>query len=320
MENSHRLFVCHVMPENTEKNNSVSHDLRWGYAMDVAIATAVLAMHNGLDDTYTNFLYSKFYQLLPKYNEVGFTESESLNDYERQCPQAEKPWSAHNICDFILALAHRDYAIQYNSEKWVKSKFKSVPVGLPRTRNRTLKARNYTPHTISRYRLYAGRLRMGLVSEKPILLKLSNGSWFRVEVDKEIIELTETRTDHWLHTRISTLPDVWQHIDELLSEVIQLDIKLSSEERMDSIMGLVAQMHWWISHGMPYRRGSAAIGDMLSKVVLQYHGVSTPCWKKGVAPDLEALCTSLDEYIVTYKLFFIKQPVFLNRKRSDDVL
>ncbi|WP_319548558.1 hypothetical protein [Desulfogranum marinum] len=310
MENMHRLFVNLRVRGAAGKNKLVNHDMRWAYSMDMAIATAVLAMSYGLEKSVIESLYVKFHRLLPKNKEPEYLEPAVLVSYCQHALPVDKRLSAHDICDFILALSHRSYAFKYESERWLASKFKAIPVGLPRTRNCTPVARNYTPHTFSMYQGYREQLRMGKVFEVPAIFDLCNNLWVRRVSTEAPIELTETRSDNWLHTRLSNLPLIWKHIDDLFNLCVELKSERNTAVKLKTVLGIAAQVHWWMSHGMPYRRGSAAVADMLSKAMLQYHNVSTPCWKVGIAPDLEAFCRTLDDYIEKYNLFFTKRPSF----------
>jgi len=71
----------------------------------------------------------------------------------------------------------------------------------------------------------------------------------------------------------------------------------------------VAELHWWLAHAMPYKRGSAAIVDMLTKTIWMHHRVKVHRWKAGVVPDLEAFMRPLEDFVAAYDSFFEAAPV-----------
>ncbi len=288
----HNLFI---------NNNSYEskHDLRWAYSMDIAISLAILALEYGLDEGDIKILQEEYMDLLPKKNEKEALSLEVYDYYKSHIIKANSSFNARDICDYILSLAHRRYAFKYNELKWKNSKFETVPIGLPRSKNRTKNARNYTSHQISAYKHYTKKLKYGKLYENVSIFTFDGSSWIKRD-SNETIELTETTKEHWLHTRITNIQRIWQHINLLLDATIKLKSTENNSYKLNYILGLTAQIHWWITHAMPYRRGSAAVGDMLSKVILSYHNINTPYWKIGIAPDLEAFCTSLDIYIKNY--------------------
>ncbi len=60
----------------------------------------------------------------------------------------------------------------------------------------------------------------------------------------------------------------------------------------------VGELHYVLSHAMPYARGSAAIGDALTKVIFGARGIQISPWKEGIAPDLEAFLTPSRQHFV----------------------
>ncbi|MBK1621666.1 hypothetical protein CKO42_25395 [Lamprobacter modestohalophilus] len=301
MSMSHRFFVSLL------ERDQQRHDLRWAATMDIAVARSVLALRFGLNERECAEIRTSFLEMLPKEGAPESMKPEALYYYTHYFPQPDTLWSCRDICDFILASHLRRYAIDYQLERWMASRFSGVPVGLPRTKNITKRARNYTPHHIKPYRSYAERLQDGLLHQELCVYGRNKRKWSVVSSNGLRMELTETNATHWLHTRIPLLPHIWEHLQRLLIITLELETQEKTDETLAAIIGMVAQIHWWFSHAMPYRRGSAAIGDMLSKTVLSYHGITTPCWRKGIAPDLEALCTALRDYIENYTTFFVSE-------------
>lgn len=317
MQNAHRLFVHLASPDDPDKTNLIKQDMRWAHSMDIAIATAVLAMRCGLDAESAQTRLAGFLRSLPGEGEPESLHPDAHARYSGRVLPADIPWGARDVCDFILAQAHRGYALQFDLDRWKGSRFKAVPIGLPRTRNKTPNARNYTPHGISAYRSFQGRLRMGKLFELPTVLEMSHDKWRHRPTEARPIELTETNGEYWLHTRLAEMDLVWRFLEVLLKEVLEQEQRPNDPEKLAEILGLVAQIHWWFSHAMPYRRGSAAIGDMLTKAILQFHQISTPCWRVGIGPDLEAFCRSIEDYVRAYPSMFVAPPRFINSSLRD---
>jgi hypothetical protein len=308
----HRLFVALADGGGESARWIRPQDLRWAHRMDVAIATAVLALRCGLSQSQVSAKYSEFTGMLPKQGEPESLSEAASMYYAKRDLLVERPWEARDVCDFILAAAHRKYALEYHGDRWLASRFKAVPVGVPRTRNRTPEARNYTPHGLPKYRSYAGRLRNGRLGMRLIVLRRARQGWSEQMMSDEPVDLTETSERDWLHTRISELDRIWAFIDVLVQETLGAGNAPEAEETRATVLGMVAQVHWWFSQAMPYRRGSAAVGDMLTKALLQFHGITTPSWREGVAPDLEAFCSGLEEYVAGYEALFVSPPRVVN--------
>lgn len=106
----------------------------------------------------------------------------------------------------------------------------------------------------------------------------------------------------------------WQILQAVLEALIaDLNSCATPQQRPLALLDGVAQLHWWFSQLMPYRRGSAAVADMLVRTVLDAHGLSTGPWAPGVAPDVEALVEPLDHYVQIYPTLFAEPPLLAQR-------
>lgn len=110
----------------------------------------------------------------------------------------------------------------------------------------------------------------------------------------------------WFHTNSAYFPKIRTHIDNLFDSAMKLRKHINSgqipqnEKSLKALTKLTGQIHWWFSHMTPFTRGSAGIGDMFSKVILDSCGIAVPKWRKGIAPDLEAFVTPQKEYMESY--------------------
>lgn len=283
---SHPLFVN---PE--EQDAPIAHDLRWALSMDIAMATAVLALKNGLHKSLVSHLHSEYCSMIPDEHSRCAVAKNKLPELVNWQIPPDTPWSAKQVCHFILASAHRKYAIHYQSEKWMKSHFGCVPVGVPRTTNTSLTARNYTKFTNSKYKSYQSRTTRGVTYQMlPDLTHRKSG--------QQQIPLTETTDSLWLHTRVCHLETIWEAVDALALDFFR------ASSRENAFQEHIPKIHWWLSQAMPYRRGSAAIADMFVRSLCRAKGISIGFWRPGIMPDLEALCRPLSSYCNDYQSFF----------------
>lgn len=102
----------------------------------------------------------------------------------------------------------------------------------------------------------------------------------------------------WLHTSGENTAKVMKYVEELYQRTQKADLPQAE------LIATVAEIQWWISHAMPYVRGSAAISDALSKALLLQHGIRPGRWKVGIMPDIKAFHTPREQYIREYASYF----------------
>ena len=133
-----------------------------------------------------------------------------------------------------------------------------------------------------------------------------DGSGYRAitaTIDGEEVPLTLTAEHGWIHTNPQQIEKVMAHAETLYQKA--MDPALSTEETLRT----VGELHYYLAHAAPYNRGSAAISDMTTKAILDAKGISTPPWKPGVVPDIEALVTgNADDFAKRYSDMFETPP------------
>ena len=98
----------------------------------------------------------------------------------------------------------------------------------------------------------------------------------------------------FVHTEVQNIKKDLKHVTTLFEKVRK------SELSKKNLLKEMAKIHWWMSHLMPYKRGSAAITEMLIKAMFLTKSYRI-AWKPKTAPDLEALCTTkMDDFIKNY--------------------
>ncbi|OGI01119.1 MAG: hypothetical protein A2Y25_09995 [Candidatus Melainabacteria bacterium GWF2_37_15] len=108
----------------------------------------------------------------------------------------------------------------------------------------------------------------------------------------------------------STLP-VMKHIKKIYNGLNSQKDAPKDEKTLHKINKDIAEIHWYFTQLMPYRNGSAGITDVLTKTIYESLNIQVSPWKKGIAPDLEALVTPLDEFTKNYENYFTKPPYFM---------
>lgn len=113
---------------------------------------------------------------------------------------------------------------------------------------------------------------------------------------------------YWIHTSPGYGSRINQHLDNLYTSFKEIQAEPKSPALLKQTLETVAEIHWWFAQMCPYQRGSAGIGDMMTKVLLDSAGIQSSPWRPELAPDMEALVTPLQEYIRNYAGFFETPP------------
>ena len=286
-------------------------NIDWALAMESSIGLAIRCMKGHIPPAETLALQKKWIALLPSPElPEGLTSFQYHYHINRPLIDSQN-WQIRDLADYIFASSYRSYAITNSSDYWNGTHFKCVPVGVPRTKNISPRARNYTPHRIKKYSAYKDALVVG--SE----VKINPGIYLRNttsgclewhdfnEFEFQQIVLTATDEKNWLHTRVQDLDYGWSIVEAIYR---YYNSHIAVYENLGIVgcfmIDMLSQIHWWLSHLMPYRRGSAAISDMLIRSLFESRGVVPGPWRPGVLPDVEALVTPLEKYIEQYKSLF----------------
>jgi hypothetical protein len=112
----------------------------------------------------------------------------------------------------------------------------------------------------------------------------------------------------WQAPPSEVVPEVFQTMNTLYQATLNLKRLPASPALTEKALKNIAQIHWLFAQAMPYHRGSAGIADMLAKTLMTHLNISTPPWKNGIAPDLEALVRPFDDFVTNYSGFFETSP------------
>ena len=121
--------------------------------------------------------------------------------------------------------------------------------------------------------------------------------------NQKSIELTRIRVVgkgknkkiYLVHTDPKNSKLIIKKCNELLSTILKAG-DINKKELINS----VAEIHWWLAHAMPLKRGSAGAIDALTKSIFMAKGYKTSVWKNKISPDLEAMTSTLKEFKANY--------------------
>ncbi len=124
-------------------------------------------------------------------------------------------------------------------------------------------------------------------------------TWFKPKkkIQKSIFGDSIDRQYFVIHTEPEYLDKIHDYLFEIWDTILFSE---TSENKLD----LIAKFYWWFAHAMPFERGSAAIAEVLSQVLLKSSGYD---WEKKshLLIDIEALLEpNMDEFIRKYPTFY----------------
>ena len=70
----------------------------------------------------------------------------------------------------------------------------------------------------------------------------------------------------------------------------------------------IPRIHWWYVHLAPVKKGPGGIAEMIVTALCEYHGLTLPSWKEGVAPSVEVLLEPNEEkFCANYHALFDRE-------------
>ena len=103
--------------------------------------------------------------------------------------------------------------------------------------------------------------------------------------------------------------DIVNSIQDMLME--KYHGKNLTDADMNDINENIGEIHWLLSHSMPWGRGSAGISDAYVKALYKALGIQLSQPRRGVSFDLEAFCTELEDYRKNYKNLYERAPRYV---------
>jgi len=90
------------------------------------------------------------------------------------------------------------------------------------------------------------------------------------------------------------------HVEGLFQEIVR------QPHSRGQLLAALGNVHWWMAHAMPDKRGSAAKTELCVRALANAHGVELPPFGRGVIPDLEAFVSPRSEFVASYAAMFDK--------------
>ncbi|MFS8428029.1 hypothetical protein EIQ28_07350 [Xanthomonas campestris pv. plantaginis] len=100
------------------------------------------------------------------------------------------------------------------------------------------------------------------------------------------------------HTPFELVQPIMNHVENLFGELI------ARRHDPAELMPALGNLHWWMAHAMPDRRGSAAKTELAIRALANAHGVELPPFAQGNVPDLEAFVTDRESFNARYANLF----------------
>ncbi|MDH4378761.1 MAG: hypothetical protein QE263_02500 [Vampirovibrionales bacterium] len=305
--------TCKAMDHFQIRLPGFKHDPEWAKAMQQAVDDSVAILNGDRKLAVKIITNAENVALCKKMFDKGQNPTSALQKLVEGSP------SAKALCDQVIGNAHLKY--MKTTPKYASVSAEGV-VG-----------RNVCCHGISRelayggrtefalekgsepYAVYAKRARAHLVSphnkEGRMVAQLSRlernaaGQLVYKNPDAAEILLNKTTENYWEPMDEEQLKVVWAHIDDIFQDLVKLKKPHQSDAKaLKDIMDKTAEMKWWFFQAMPDARGSAAVGDVLSKVIYKKLGIVVPPYKMGVGPDLEAYVEPLHTFVDNYPNLF----------------
>lgn len=126
-------------------------------------------------------------------------------------------------------------------------------------------------------------------------------------LDTCYVEISETITNEVIN-------EIFDQI-KVLKRQIGSGMKNKDNKTLAETVDKIAEIYWLISQAWPYKRGSAALADMMTKVIFDWLNIKISPWKKDINPNIEALINPLDDFKNTYASLFIKKPSWAGNKK-----
>lgn len=114
----------------------------------------------------------------------------------------------------------------------------------------------------------------------------------------------------WKFAPPETFPDIQKYLESLYQKYLSIKNAPNTPDKKEKIINIVSEIQWIFHRMIPYKRGSAAMGDALARILMESAGLKPTRWKIGVLPDLETFVSDLNSYKQSYTKLFESEPHF----------
>ena len=141
------------------------------------------------------------------------------------------------------------------------------------------------------------------------LTKSEEDKTFSVKTPKEFPNLPKTElklntlNGEMIHPSGKNTFITMHYAKELYDKIIH-----SKNKNIIPLNENIAKLHWVFAHGMPFKRGSDSIANILVKSIYRANDVKIGGLREDTSLDLEAFSTNLNEYIEKYPYLYELPP------------
>lgn len=114
----------------------------------------------------------------------------------------------------------------------------------------------------------------------------------------------------WKVAPPETFPDIQKYLEILYQKYLSIKNNPNTSDKKEKVINITAKIQWIFHRMIPYKRGSAAMGDALARILMEAAGLRLARWKIGVLPDLETFVSDLKFYKQNYTQLFESEPDF----------
>lgn len=147
--------------------------------------------------------------------------------------------------------------------------------------------------------------------DKPCTLRLPMPPLFRtylVRIPSRIGPDTLVATA-WVATDPENYGEIFRHLDSVFARYHAARMLCHSPARTERILDAVAEIQWYYWQAMPYKRGCAATGDIMTRAMMEAAGIDPPAYSEMVVPDIEAFVFTFEEFRMRLKHRMFEVPV-----------
>lgn len=114
----------------------------------------------------------------------------------------------------------------------------------------------------------------------------------------------------WKVAPPETFPDIQKYLEILYQKYLSIKNTPNTFDKKEKVLNITAKIQWIFHRMIPYKRGSAAMGDALARILMEAADLKLARWKIGVLPDLETFVSDLKSYKQGYTKLFESEPSF----------
>lgn len=114
----------------------------------------------------------------------------------------------------------------------------------------------------------------------------------------------------WNLASPKTFPEIQKYLETTYQKYLSIKNSPNTPEKKEKVINIIAEMQWIFHRMAPYKRGCAAMGDALARILMEAAGLKLDRWKIGILPDLETFVFDLKSYKQNYAQLFDSEPHF----------